>query len=110
MKDKIFRVSEVYLKKPERIEALSMIMVLTLFVYSIVEWILRKRLKEADEYIPSQLNKPTQKSTLKWVFMLFRGITEVKIDSSGKGQIANLNESLWKIINLLRIDCEKYYI
>jgi len=80
LKDKIFRVSEVYLKKPERIEALSMIMVLTLFVYSIVEWILRKRLKEADEYIPSQLNKPTQKSTLKWVFMLFRGITEVKID------------------------------
>jgi len=38
------------------------------------------------------------------------GCAGATFDSSGKGQIANLNESLWKIINLLRIDCEKYYI
>jgi len=76
-------------------------MVLTLFVYSTVEWILRKRLKESGEYIPNQLDKPTQKPTLKWAFMLFRGITEVKIDSSDERQIANLDEMLWKIIDLL---------
>ncbi|MCW7076320.1 MAG: IS1634 family transposase, partial [Candidatus Syntrophoarchaeum sp.] len=110
LKDKSFRVSEVYLKKPERIEALSMIMVLTLFVYSTVEWILRKRLKESGEYIPNQLDKPTQKPTLKWVFMLFRGITEVKIDSSDERQIANLDEMLWKIIDLLGWCCGKYYV
>ena len=105
LKDKSFRVSEVYLKKPERIEALSMIMVLTLFVYSTVEWILRKRLKESGEYIPNQLDKPTQKPTLKWVFMLFMGITEVKIDSSDERQIANLDEMLWKILDLLGWCC-----
>jgi len=110
LKDKSFRVSEVYLKKPERIEALSMIMVLTLFVYSTVEWILRKRLKESGEYIPNQLDKPTQKPTLKWVFMLFMGITEVKIDSSDERQIANLDEMLWKIIDLLGWCCGKYYV
>jgi transposase len=42
LKDKSFRVTEVYLKKEERIEALSMIMVLSLLFYSIAEWILRK--------------------------------------------------------------------
>jgi transposase len=45
IKDKSFRVSEVYLKKPQRIEALSMVMVLTLMVYSVAEWKLRERLK-----------------------------------------------------------------
>ncbi|AKB18190.1 Mobile element protein [Methanosarcina sp. WWM596] len=35
IKDKSFRVSEVYLKKPQRIETLSLVMVLTLMVYSV---------------------------------------------------------------------------
>ena len=37
LKDKCFRVAEVYLKKEERIEALAMIMVLTLMIYSHVK-------------------------------------------------------------------------
>jgi transposase len=65
LKNKSFRVAEVYLKKPERIEALAMIMVLTLTIYSIAEWMLRKRMRETGETIPNQLKKPTQKPTLK---------------------------------------------
>jgi transposase len=42
IKDKSFRVPDVYLKKPQRIEALSMIMVLILLIYSVAEWKLRK--------------------------------------------------------------------
>lgn len=37
LKDGDFKVSEVYLKKSERIEALTMVMVLTLMVYSVAE-------------------------------------------------------------------------
>ena len=70
IKDKSFRVSEVYLKKPQRIEALSMIMVLTLMIYSVAEWKLREKLKETGETIPDQLKKQTQKPTLKWAFRL----------------------------------------
>ena len=65
IKDKSFKVSEVYLKKPKRIEALPMIMVLILIVYSVAEWKLRKRLKESGETISDQIKKQTQKSTLK---------------------------------------------
>ena len=74
IKDKSFRVSEVYLKKPQRIEALSMIMVLTLMIYSVAEWKLRKKLKETGETIPDQLKKQTQKPTLKLVLTLRREV------------------------------------
>jgi transposase len=40
-------------------------MVLILIVYSVVEWKLRKRLKESAETISYQIKKQTQKSTLK---------------------------------------------
>ncbi len=111
IKDKSFRVSEVYLKKPERIEALSMVMVLTLMVYSVAEWKLRRRLKETGETIPNQVKKQTQKPTLKWAFMLMREITEVKmeVDSKVVTQIANMDEVKGKIIRLMGKNCEKYY-
>ncbi|MDY9925576.1 IS1634 family transposase [Methanosarcina sp.] len=111
IKDKSFRVSEVYLKKPQRIEALSMVMVLTLMVYSVAEWKLRERLKETGETIPDQVKKQTQKPTLKWAFMLMREITEVKmkVDSKVVTQIANMDEVKGKIIRLMGKNCEKYY-
>jgi transposase len=111
IKDKSFRVSEVYLKKPQRIEALSMIMVLTLMIYSVAEWKLREKLKETGETIPDQLKKQTQKPTLKWAFRLMKGITEVKIGMGSKvvTQIANMDEVKDKIIRLMGKNCEKYY-
>jgi transposase len=111
IKDKSFRVSEVYLKKPQRIEALSMIMVLTLMIYSVAEWKLREKLKETGETIPDQLKKQTQKPTLKWAFRLMKGITEVKIEMGSKvvTQIANMDEVKDKIIRLMGKNCEKYY-
>jgi len=112
IKDKSFSVSNVYLKKPQRIEALSMIMVLTLMIYSVAEWKLRKMLKETEETIPDQLKKQTQKPTLKWIFMLMREITEVKIEVNSKViiEIANMNEVKHKIIRLMGKNCEKYYL
>jgi transposase len=111
IKDKSFRVSDVYLKKPQRIEALSMIMVLTLMIYSVAEWKLREKLKQTGETIPDQLKKQTQKPTLKWVFMLMREITEVKIEVDSKvvTKIANLDEVKDRIIRLMGKNCEKYY-
>lgn len=83
IKDKSFRVSEVYLKKPQRIEALSMVMVLTLMVYSVAEWKLRERLKETGETIRNQVRNKL-KNLQKWAFMLMREITEVKVEVDSK--------------------------
>ncbi len=64
LKDKQFRVAEVYLKKEERIESLAMIMVLCLLVYSFAEWMIRKGLKQNGQFVPDQKGKPTQRPTL----------------------------------------------
>ena len=60
LKDKSFRVSEVYLKKNSRIQALAMIMVLCLFIYSMVEFRLRRALERKGETVISQTKKQTQ--------------------------------------------------
>ena len=45
LKDKSFHVAEIFLKKEERIQSLSMIMVLNLLIYAFGEWFLRKKAK-----------------------------------------------------------------
>jgi transposase len=111
LKDKSFRVAEVYLKKEERIEALAMIMVLTLMIYSIAEWLIRKRMRETGVTVPNQLKKQTQRPTFKWIAFLFMGVAEVTVWINGEMhvKIANLNDNLVKIIRLLGRDCENYY-
>ena len=88
-----------------------MIMVLTLMIYSIAEWLIRKRMRETGETIPNLLKKPTQKPTFKWIAFLFMGVAEVTVWINGEMHlmIANLNDNLVRIIRLLGKDCEKYY-
>ena len=102
----------MYLKKEERIEALSMIMVLSLLVYSIAEWIIRKKLKETGTTVLNQLKKPTQRPTLKWIFHKFRNINEavLELKESIHREMINLKEEQRKIIKLFGSRCEKYYI
>jgi len=111
LKDRCFHVSEIYLKKEERIESLSMIMVLNLLIYSFGEWMLRERLKETGLTVPNQLNKPTQRPTLRWVFTLFMGVVKATLMDGMMfvGESTNLNEVQRGIISLLGPDCQKYY-
>ena len=80
-------------------------------IYSIAEWKLRERLKETGETVPDQKNKPTERPTMKWVFYLFRGVSEVvvKIGNKVNCEVANMKEVLLKILRLLGPECEKYY-
>ena len=105
------RFNRVLHGKEERIEALAMIMVLTLMIYSIAEWLIRKRMRETGETVPNQLKKQTQKPTFKWIAFLFMGVAEVTVWINGEThlKIANLNDNFVRIIRLLGKDCEKYY-
>jgi transposase len=111
LKDKSFRVSEVYLKKNSRIQALAMIMVLCLFIYSMVEFRLRRALERTGETVISQTKKQTQRPTLKWVFFLFRRVREYSVVVEGKriAKISNLSGNLMRILGLLGPPYEKYY-
>jgi transposase len=61
-------------KKPERIVALSLVMVLCLLVYRLAEHRLREQLAATGQTIPSQINQPTTRPTMRWVFQCFEGV------------------------------------
>ena len=74
LKDPQFLASTLYLKKPERIMALLMIMTVCLLVYAALEHRIRTALKAHGATFPDQKGKPTQMPTARWVFHCFVGI------------------------------------
>lgn len=111
LKDKSFRVAEIFLKKNSRIQALAMIMVLCLFIYSMTEFRLRRELARSGETVTSQTKKQTNRPTLKWVFFRFRRVREfsVVIGDRRMTKIANMNDELRKILQLLGPSYVIYY-
>ena len=65
LKDPLFLASSVFVKKPERFMALSLIMVLCLLIYRLAEFRLRARLAETQQTIPDQVHKPTARPTMR---------------------------------------------
>jgi transposase len=110
LKDKSFRVAEVYLKIEKRIVALCMVMVLCLMIYSYTEGLMRKRLEEEEnETVLNQKKKPTLKPTLKWIFFKFREIKSsiISVNDIFHTSIQNLNRELLKILKLLGPESRK---
>ena len=100
LKSPDFLTSAIYLKKPERIEALLMVMTSCLMVYASLEHQIRKQLKEQDRYFPDMKKKPSQRPTARWVFQCFQGITVLTIE--GQTQIVvNLKQRQQIIIDCL---------
>ena len=86
LKDPLFFVSSLFLKKPARIEALLTIMTLALLVYSVAQRQLRKAIAQREETIPNQINRPISTPTLRWVFQLLEGINRVIWEVDGNIQ------------------------
>ncbi len=82
LKDPLFLASSVFVKKPERIVALGLIMVLCLLVYRLAEHRVRTRLAESGQTIPNQINKPTATPTMRWIFQCFEGIELLHVHSA----------------------------
>jgi transposase len=76
LKDPLFLASSVFVKKPERIMALSFIMVLCLLIYRLAEFRLRSRLAETQQTIPDQVQKLTARPTMRLSsFNVLRGLS-----------------------------------
>ena len=78
-----------------------MIMTLCLMVYGVSQYTLREALLAANETIPDQKRKPTNKPSLKWVYFLFLGAHELtmKIENKIKTVVINVNALFLKILN-----------
>lgn len=112
LKDPLFFASSLFLKKPERIVALTMIMCLSLLVYSIGERKLRGLLKEYSETIKNQVNKPTNKPTLRWIFELFEDVHYVEITEGDtvRYEVHNLRPEGEKALRILGNNYMKPYL
>ncbi|MEK6555770.1 MAG: transposase, partial [Bdellovibrionota bacterium] len=67
------------MKNPARIEALLMVMTLSLLVYSVAQRRMRARLEETQETLPNQIRHASEKPTLRWIFQCLEGIHYVRI-------------------------------
>ena len=113
LKDPLFFVSSLFVKKPSRIQGLLMVMTLALLVYSVTQRRLRQQLARQGEMVPNQINQPTAWPTLRWVFQLLEGIHRVRVTVQGKlhDLIEGLNEVQIKILRLFGEEvCRLYQI
>ncbi len=92
LKSPEFLTSSFYLKKPERIEALLMVMTCCLMVYAGLEHKIRTQLKVKALHFPNQKKKPIQNPTARWVFFSFIGIYLLSITQEQQLVVVNLKE------------------
>jgi transposase len=103
LKDPLFFVSSLVVKKPCRIQGLLMVMTLALLVYSVAQRRLRRRLAHHHETVPNQINHPTPSPTLRWIFQLLEGIHRVRVTGQSQvhDRIEALNDVQIKVLRLL---------
>jgi transposase len=100
LKDPRFLASAFYLKKPERLMALLMVMTVCLLVYAALEYRIRTALKDHGATFPNQKGQPVQNPTARWIFHSFVGIHLLLIP--GKWPVVlNLTEEHQHLLRLL---------
>jgi transposase len=112
LKDPLFLASSVFVKKPERVIALSFIMVLCLLIYRLAEHVLRRQLAQTAQTVPNQVNKPTNRPTMRWIFQCFEGIDllHISIGERVQTQILGLQPLHQRILRLLGSTyCQLYF-
>ena len=103
LKDPMFMASTLYLKSPKRIDALMMVMTLSLLVYAVLEYRLRASLQTHDAEFPNQQGKRIQNPTARWVFQFFTGIQILHIQDTPQTQsiVLNMNEHQTTLLRCL---------
>ncbi|MBD2775284.1 IS1634 family transposase [Iningainema sp. BLCCT55] len=71
LKDPLFFADSIFLKSPERIEAMAMIMGLCLLVYTLAQRQIRSALSAAESTIKNQLGKSVNNPTMRWTSNVF---------------------------------------
>ncbi len=93
LKDPLFFADSLFVKNPERVETMMMLMGLCLLVYTIGQRQLRMTLKQEKAAIKNQLNKLTERPTLRWIFQCFQGIHVAICASQQRFAIALLSSA-----------------
>ena len=102
----IIFADSIFLKSPERIESLGMMMGLCLLVYTLGQQQIRTAVRESKSTVKNQLGKPTDRPTLRWIFPYFRSIYLVTLNQ--EKHICYWTQERDFIVNLLPYHCLSY--
>jgi transposase len=108
LKDPRFLAASLYLKKPERIMALLMVMTICLLVYAALEYRIRQALQGQQETFPDQKGQPVQTPTMRWSFHYFVGI-HVLLGVGAAPLVLHLNAQHQLVLRLLGAAYEALY-
>ena len=107
LKDPLFFTDSIFIKSPERIEALAMIMGLCLLVYTLAQRQIRAALSASQSTVKNQLGKSINHPTLRWIFECFQSIHLVTYHE--EQDISNLTPERNFILAFLPENCRRYY-
>jgi transposase len=108
LKDPQSLASSLYLKKPERMMALLMVMTVCLLVYAALEYRIRKALKDHEAAFPDQQGKRIQHPTARWVFHYFVGI-HLLCQAGQWPRVLNLTKEHQHLLRLLGKPYMQFY-
>lgn len=108
LKDPLFFTDSVFLKSPERVEAMAMLMGLCLLIYTLGQRQIRRALQQAHSGLKNQLGKLTQRPTLRWIFQCFQAVHLLIVN--GVKQISNLTDERLGILQFFPDTCRYYYL
>ena len=107
LKDPLFFADSIFLKSPERIEAMAMIMGLCLLVYTLAQRQIRKALSASKSTIKNQLGKAINNPTMRLIFQRFQSIHLVTYND--EISISNWTSEREYILSFLPDKCRYYY-
>lgn len=96
-------VNDLFLKKPERVEALGFILLTSLLIWALVEHTMRTFLQSSQTKLPGWDSKPTTRPTTFMLSTKFSGLQTVTI--AGRKRLAQpLNSTQTKYLNALGLN------
>ena len=103
----LFFADSIFLKSPERIQSMAMIMGLCLLVYTLAQRQIRKALSASKSTIKNQLGKAINNPTMRLIFQRFQSIHLVTYNN--ETSISNWTSEREYILGLLPEKCRYYY-
>ncbi|MEA2114288.1 MAG: hypothetical protein U9P36_02750 [Thermodesulfobacteriota bacterium] len=95
-------VNDIFLKKPERIEVLGAVLLISLMVWNLIEHTLRQYIKECKVTLPGWDNKQTKRPTAFMMSTKFMGLQVVRV--SGMCRLAApLTDGQKRYLNALNL-------
>jgi len=87
-------------------------MVLCLLVFRLAEHRLREQLAATGQTVPSQVKKPTDRPTMRWIFQCFEGVDLLHIrhgPDPATAVVLRLEPFHQQVLALLGSSCEELY-